>query len=119
MTAMGAGSTSLNAISGSSMPELVELRDRGHTLRLRWPDGLETTLGAATLRNACRCATCTHSMRSGEPVHVDAQVRLRQVAEVGVAGLQLVFSDDHRRGIFPWQYLRQLASKRADASEAG
>jgi len=91
------------------MPELIELRDRGRELRLRWPDGLERTLGAATLRNACRCASCTHSLRSGDPVRADSQILLQQVAEVGAAGLQFVFSDSHRRGIFPWQYLRQLA----------
>ena len=94
---------------GHSMPELFELRDRGRELRLRWPDGLETTLGAVALRNACRCASCTHSLRSGDPVRADAQIHLQQVAEFGVAGLQLMFSDSHRRGIFPWQYLRQLA----------
>lgn len=109
MTATGAGSTSLAAASGSSMPELIELRDRGRKLRLRWPDGLEKTLGAATLRSACRCAGCTHLLRGGDPPQVDAQIHLQQVAEFGVAGLQLVFSDSHRRGIFPWQYLRQLA----------
>ena len=92
-----------------SMPELIELRGRGRELRLRWPDGLETTLGAVTLRNACRCASCTHLLRSGDPVRADAQIHLQQVAEMGVAGLQLVFSDSHRRGIFPWPYLRQLA----------
>jgi DUF971 family protein len=106
---MGAGSTPLAAVPESSMPELIELRDRGRELRLRWPDGLEKTLGAATLRNACRCAGCTHLLRSGDPVHADAQIHLQQVAEVGAAGLQLVFSDNHRRGIFPWRYLRQLA----------
>ncbi len=78
-------------------------------MRLLWPDGLEATLGATMLRTACRCAGCTHLLRSGAPVHADTQIHLQQVAEVGVAGLQLVFSDGHRRGIFPWQYLRQLA----------
>lgn len=92
-----------------SVPERIELRARGRELRLRWPEGLETKLGAATLRNACRCASCTHLLRSGDPVRADAQIHVQHVAEVGVAGLQLVFSDGHRRGIFPWQYLRQLA----------
>jgi DUF971 family protein len=106
---MGAASTPLAAASGSSMPELIELRDRGRELRLRWPDGLEKTLGAGTLRNACRCSGCTHLLRTGNPVQVNAHIHLQQLVEVGVAGLQLVFSDGHRRGIFPWQYLRQLA----------
>jgi DUF971 family protein len=73
------------------------------------PELVETTLGAQTLRNACRCAGCTHLRRRGDQVQADAETGLQRVAEFGIAGLQLVFSDGHRRGIFPWEYLRQLA----------
>jgi DUF971 family protein len=92
-------------------PERVELRARGGELRLCWPDGLELTLAAATLRNACRCADCTHLRRIGAYVEADPKISLQHVAEFGVAGLQLVFSDSHRRGIFPWAYLRQMATR--------
>jgi DUF971 family protein len=92
-----------------SVPECVELREGRRQLRVRWPDGLEAPLSAATLRNACRCAACTHSRRNGSTTQADARIALDQVAEFGVAGLHLVFSDGHRRGIFPWAYLRQLA----------
>jgi DUF971 family protein len=91
------------------MPERIEIRDRGRKLRLRWPDGLEGALSAVVLRNACRCAACTHLRRRGAQAQHDTETSLQQVAEFGVAGLQLVFSDGHRRGIYPWQYLRQLA----------
>jgi DUF971 family protein len=91
------------------LPELIALGARGRVLRLRWPGGLETALSAAALRSACRCAACTHLRRSGAPARVDMEISLQQVAEFGVAGLQLVFSDGHRRGIFPWEYLQQLA----------
>ena len=93
-----------------SVPECVELRGGGGQLRVRWPDGLEATFSATTLRNACRCAACTHSRRNGSMPQADATIALDQVAQFGVAGLHLVFSDGHRRGIFPWAYLRQLAS---------
>jgi len=110
LTAMGAGATSVGATADFPLPERVELSDRGRELRLRWPDGLEAALSAATLRNACRCATCTHLRRGGGRARTDGKLALEQVAEFGVAGLQLVFSDGHRRGIFPWEYLRQLAT---------
>ena len=42
---------------------------------------------------------------------MDAEISLAEVVEFGVAGLQVVFSDGHRRGIFPWEYLRQLAMR--------
>jgi DUF971 family protein len=93
----------------ASVPERIELREGGRQLLVRWPDGLETALSAGTLRNACRCAACTHSRRNSSAARVDTEIALDHVAEFGVAGLQLVFSDGHRRGIFPWTYLRQLA----------
>jgi DUF971 family protein len=39
---------------------------------------------------------------------VDAQVRVIDLHSQGY-GLQLIFSDGHDRGIFPWPYLAQLA----------
>jgi DUF971 family protein len=38
---------------------------------------------------------------------VDDRVRLIEVNAQGY-GLQLVFSDGHERGIYPWAYLAQL-----------
>lgn len=93
------------------MPERIELGAQRSRLRLRWPDGLEVTLNATTLRNACRCAACTQTRRRNAHVEMDAGISLDEVIEFGVAGLQLVFSDGHRRGIFPWEYLRQLATR--------
>ncbi len=111
MKATGTGAISVGAAGAVSVPQRIELADRGRELRLRWPDGLEAALGAPMLRNACRCATCTHLSRSGARAQMDAQITLELVAEFGVAGLQLVFSDGHRRGIFPWEYLRELAAR--------
>ncbi|KAB0509498.1 DUF971 domain-containing protein [Pseudomonas moorei] len=39
---------------------------------------------------------------------VDAQVRVIDLHSQGY-GLQLIFSDGHDRGIYPWPYLAQLA----------
>jgi len=94
----------------ATIPERIELGDRGRQLRLRWRDGPAAALSAATLRNACRCAACVHLRQIGVGARTDAEIGMLQVAQFGVAGLQLVFSDGHRRGIFPWKYLRQLAA---------
>jgi DUF971 family protein len=108
---MGGGTMPGGTTAEVAMPERIALADRGRRLRVRWPDGLEAALGAPTLRDACRCATCTHSRRSGARAQRDAQITLEEVTQFGVAGLQLVFSDGHRRGIFPWEYLRELAAR--------
>jgi DUF971 family protein len=109
VSAIGTGAISVETAADASLPERIELGDRGHQLRLRWPDGLETALGATALRDACRCAACLHLRRSGSLAQWDADITLEQVMPFGIAGLQLVFSDGHRRGIFPWKYLRELA----------
>lgn len=66
-------------------------------------------LSSSLLREACRCATCRGD-RMRNTFAPDDQVRLLEARPFGVAGLQLVFSDGHSRGLFPWDYLRSLAA---------
>jgi len=75
-------------------------------LILHWPDGVIQTLTHHELRLACRCAYCrADRLRASAPPV--AQVGIRAVQTQGY-GLQLIFSDGHDRGIFPWSYLREM-----------
>lgn len=77
-------------------------------LRLQWPDGT-ADLGAAALRAACRCGPCrARALRREAPA--GASVELTDAASVGQYALQLVFSDGHDRGIYPWVLLRELSA---------
>jgi DUF971 family protein len=76
-------------------------------LVLRWDDG-ERTLSAPALRAHCRCAPCQAARLRGAVPAADADVRLVDARPVGHYALQLVFSDGHERGIYPWQALRAL-----------
>ena len=89
----------------SALPEAVDLAPAA--LRLQWPDGA-AELPAARLRAVCRCGNCrARGEASDEPVHlVDA-------VPVGRYALNLVFSDGHDRGIYPWVWLRELADDMA------
>jgi len=78
-------------------------------LRLNWPDGREQVLGHAELRRQCPCSQCRAFRLQGSPPLVDARVRVVAVNAQGY-GVQLVFSDGHERGIFPWAYLAGLGS---------
>lgn len=60
------------------------------------------------LRRHCRCAECRSLSLQGHPIDA-GNVSLRSVAAMGY-GVQLVFSDGHERGIFPWAYLAELAA---------
>ena len=76
-------------------------------LRLNWPDGREQRLDHARLRRQCPCSQCRAFRLQGLTVQVDPWVRVVGVNVQGY-GVQLVFSDGHERGIFPWAYLAGL-----------
>ncbi len=76
-------------------------------LTICWQDGEEHHISHRQLRAACRCATCRAQNTSGNIVLIDADIRVEQINNLG-QGLQLIFSDGHQRGIFPWQYLYEL-----------
>jgi len=81
-------------------------QDKGQ-LRLNWPDGREQRLDHAQLRRQCPCSQCRAFRLQGLTVQVDPRVRVVGVNAQGY-GVQLVFSDGHGRGIFPWAYLAGL-----------
>ena len=76
-------------------------------LRLNWPDGREQLLGHAELRRQCPCSQCRAFRLKGLMPMVDARVRVTELNAQGY-GLQLIFSDGHERGIYPWSYLSGL-----------
>ena len=77
-----------------------------HRLRLQWPDGI-AELSAQALRAACRCGGCRGRAVSGEGA------QLADAAPVGEYAVQLIFSDGHDRGIYPWQLLHDLSTETA------
>ncbi|MGF6200980.1 gamma-butyrobetaine hydroxylase-like domain-containing protein [Pseudomonas laurylsulfatiphila] len=54
-----------------------------------------------------RCTCLPMSSRRWRIWRVDARVRVIELNPQGY-GLQLVFSDGHERGIYPWAYLAGL-----------
>ncbi|MBW8756321.1 MAG: DUF971 domain-containing protein [Burkholderiales bacterium] len=76
-------------------------------LSVTWEDG-ESSVQAATLRRACRCAPCQSARLRGTPAEVDGAVQLVDARPVGHYAVQLTFSDGHERGIYPWAYLANL-----------
>jgi DUF971 family protein len=82
----------------------------GSRLVARWPGGGETSVSATALRRACRCAECTARRARGEPAAGPAEVAITDIAAIGGYAVNIAFSDGHRRGIFPWAFLRALAA---------
>ncbi len=89
-------------------PEHIDNDAAQGRLRLAWTDAA-ISLGHATLRQACRCAECQFKRHHGMPIDTPPDVRITTIAPAGY-GVQLVFSDGHARGLFPWAYLAALAT---------
>lgn len=86
-------------------------------VEIEWDDGVVSRLPHSFLRLHCRCAECLQSKRSGRPVEPHADVELLAVVPYGPASVQLRFSDGHARGIFPFPYLRELATRAGLSTE--
>lgn len=83
-------------------------------LCLEWVDGAQW-IQHARLRRECPCSQCrAFRLRGSLPLVSDA-VRVLEIHPQGY-GVQLIFSDGHQRGIYPWAYLAQLGS---DQEEGG
>ncbi|SFV01477.1 DUF971 domain-containing protein [Pseudoduganella namucuonensis] len=78
------------------------------TLELALEGGETRRLSHAGLRARCHCADCKALRRRGEELQVDNSIRLIDIVPVGAYGVQLVFSDGHDRGIYPWRLLESL-----------
>ena len=89
-------------------PDEIVVRAGRSELMLVFAEG-SLAIGAPRLRAACRCADCRRERIDRE---VDPDTRDTTIADVRLVGdhaLNIVFSDGHDRGIYPWSYLRELA----------
>jgi DUF971 family protein len=75
-----------------------------------WPNGKEHKIGYKQLRSACRCASCRADQTRGKIPLIPEDLQLEKINNLG-QGLQLIFSDGHERGIFPWQYLFDIGEQ--------
>jgi DUF971 family protein len=74
------------------------------------------TWDVSRLRAACRCADCRRVRIDGAADPPVASLVLADARLVGDHALNIVFSDGHDRGIYPWSYLCELAEEAADRS---
>lgn len=88
----------------------IELRRTayGAQLVVLWRDGSQSAVAAQILRAACRCAHCSAYRLRGTPETILEPIRITALAPIGDYAVNVVFSDDHARGIFPWAMLRAL-----------
>lgn len=97
-------------LDAHQFPESIVNHEASGVLELGWQDGSQSRLSHGLLRARCRCAACQQLYRQqGAHPKVAPSIRLEAIHPVGDKGLNLVFSDGHGRGIFPWAYLHELS----------
>jgi DUF971 family protein len=120
---------------------LLRLRAASRVLDVEWADGITAALPYQTLRESCLCAACRQRRRVsgavdvsaqviggavyvpaqviGGAVEAPAQIDVTAIVPRGANAVQLLFSDGHDRGIFPFAYLRELRDALTRAPDAG
>jgi DUF971 family protein len=92
-----------------NVPERIDLDSHAHTLTLRWPGAWAQCISHAALRRACPCAACRRIRLAAGLVRALEDVEILDIHSMAY-GVQLVFSDGHAQGIFPWPFLEALGS---------
>jgi DUF971 family protein len=104
-------------LKASFNPEEIGPSEDGRRLRILWEDGQLSELEPRLLRLLCPCAGCVDE-RSGSrmltPGMIPEDVSPLAIHPVGRYALQFVWSDGHRTGIYPFEYLRRIADGEAD-----
>ena len=95
----------------------IEIRDGD--LVVEWADGQVCEFEARYLRLNCGCAECVEEWSRRkllDPAAVDADLRAEDYLLVGQYAVQILWSDAHFTGIYPFDLLRKLC--KCDECEA-
>jgi DUF971 family protein len=97
--------------TGVTQVETIANQIRTGALDILWSDGKRQRFTHAFLRGRCQCTECKSLQLRGNTGTVPLQLRITEIRPVGAYGVQLVFSDGHDRGVYPWTYLRELTQR--------
>jgi len=93
------------------MPRPTRIDAHPDALVIGWDDGSEATYPNRYLRGNCGCANCVSEhtgQRMVTEAMVDPGVRPVAIQPVGNYAIQIVWSDDHTTGIYPFDRLFAL-----------
>ncbi|MGC8624479.1 MAG: gamma-butyrobetaine hydroxylase-like domain-containing protein [Phycisphaerae bacterium] len=95
-------------------PVRISLK-KSQCLDIDWSDGLQSHFELRFLRRMCPCASCQGERdllgRTLLPVVKttwDGSITALDVETVGNYALRIIWSDQHRSGIYPYTYLREF-----------
>ena len=83
---------------------------------LIWEDQTTTIIQNSLLRQSCPCAFCSGesdvfgNKYGGEKVQTTKNIEIIKFEKIGYYGLQFLFSDGHKDGIYTFVFLKTLAN---------
>jgi DUF971 family protein len=92
-------------------PHEIRLAPDRRSLFIDWGEGRADQASAAALREACRASRSVRAQLDGWAVLAPADLTIVDVRPVGHYAINLVFSDGHDRGIYPWRYLKEISGR--------
>src|ERR1700733_12495404 len=98
------------------LPAAFDYDNRGRALLVTWTDGQVVPIPFSVLRRACPCAECIGEGGAAgrfatRPELVTGEDELADIALVGRYGLNAVWADGHRTGIYTFEKLRDLGER--------
>jgi prepilin-type processing-associated H-X9-DG protein len=106
------------SFASQTTPDSTALSEDGRLLTIALASGQVVSLKAVRLRAACRCAHCRRAQYDDTFPASFEGVAIERCEPMGHYGVNIVFSDGHARGIFPWTYLAALSEDGGDISPA-
>lgn len=95
-----------------SHPQMLRSDKNSGVLEIVWDDDSTQRLDSTLLRRQCPCADCKNlRQRELRQAASATSPGIQDIRLVGSYAAQIVFSDGHDRGIFPWIYLKELHQK--------
>jgi DUF971 family protein len=95
--------------AGGELEPILEV-DPEEGVRIRWPDGHQSSYPFGALRTLCPCAMCRQghggSVRPELQGPSSQRNRLLRAEPVGRYAVGFVWGDGHGSGIYTWEYLR-------------
>ena len=95
------------------IPEVIKLSQDKASILVNWPDGNQTQLSAFMLREHCNSARAKRARIDFCEEIIPKDITISKVRNVGLYAINLVFSDGHDKGIYPWSYLKELGDMKA------
>ena len=99
-------------------PEQVRISKDKKTMTLIWSDGAEKSISASELRDNCRSAQSVKLRITNLAVPAPKDLAIKDVKPIGSYGINIVYSDDFDRGIYPWGYLQKIVNETKETNKS-